>query len=930
MSESTAADVWAACRARLQRAPDDYESAYCFYDVAAQRGRWDDAARLFERLLQDHPGNFWLPLAFGHLHRRAWTGADAGEAERLYLRAAEGFRASRHARGEILSRINLRDLLAPQGRLEDAAAQVARVVEIGADVDDPELKAQVWMTEASHVLDTGGDLGHAYRLLKQVERAVFPAGAYRLQRTSLGWLGLVAFRLGRLDEAIGIFRRLETMAASAEDAQTQANAQYNILNVELAKENELPGAGGRERILTLARQTLARSVAASHTVTALKAHRVIAELLVNTPAARDEALQHATSCLDMAAAAGRAEDEALCAWVLARLQYATDPASARATQSRARAATVRASNPATEALTAIRHMQFSWASKPRHEAIADSLAALDAIETLRRLQDTARSSAEAFAIRTPEYYWLSGRLLQAPQSGDVERAFAIAERLRARALLDARTRSRTPLDETHPAVVEWRDALRAIAVQQRALMDPALPAVDRRTRLAQLEQLEEREQAAAHRIAVLEGVRPAAAHEALAQLADVQAALAPDEALLSFQVGNSDDLDGSFAGGSWLIVVTREGRFVQRIPDRSHFAPLVPVFTGLIERADGLESAAAVRLYEDLFAGVLSRLPAGIGRLIVIPDGPLHHLPFGALRAAAADEPLGVRYELQVIPSATLWIEWRRSRPREARRRVLALADPTVASRVPAAAAERHAVLQYGARLGQLPHARRESRAIARQLGDVVTLIGPLASEHQVKTRSLGDYRIVHFAAHALADAVRPERSAIFLAPGADAEDGLLQAREIGDLDFEGTIAVLSACETAAGDVLLGEGMLSLARSFFEAGARAVVGTRWRIRDEDAAWLFASFYRHLGAGASLSFALRQTRVDAIAAGRSAQAWAALIVIGDGAMQPFPDAVGSGAFPGILHLLALAGGALAAVGCMVFVRRSAAGHRADRS
>src|SRR5690606_36903394 len=142
---------------------------------------------------------------------------------------------------------------------------------------------------------------------------------------------------------IGIFRRLETMAASAEDAQTQANAQYNILNVELAKENELPGAGGRERILTLARQTLARSVAASHTVTALKAHRVIAELLVNTPAARDEALQHATSCLDMAAAAGRAEDEALCAWVLARLQYATDPASARATRSRARAATVRAS-----------------------------------------------------------------------------------------------------------------------------------------------------------------------------------------------------------------------------------------------------------------------------------------------------------------------------------------------------------------------------------------------------------------------------------------------------------------------------------------------------------------------------------------------------------------------------------------------------------
>ena len=76
----------------------------------------------------------------------------------------------------------------------------------------------------------------------------------------------------------------------------------------------------------------------------------------------------------------------------------------------------------------------------------------------------------------------------------------------------------------------------------------------------------------------------------------MQSALAADEALLSFQVGIWNTFDGDFGGGSWLIAITRDRRAVYRIPDRSHFAPLVPVFTGLLTRGDGLERSAAVRL----------------------------------------------------------------------------------------------------------------------------------------------------------------------------------------------------------------------------------------------------------------------------------------------------------------------------------------------
>ena len=116
------------------------------------------------------------------------------------------------------------------------------------------------------------------------------------------------------------------------------------------------------------------------------------------------------------------------------------------------------------------------------------------------------------------------------------------------------------------------------------------------------------------------------------------------------------------------------------------------------------------------------------------------------------------------------------------------------------------------------------------------------------------DFGLLHFAAHAVADEERPERSAVLLAPGGAAEDGLLQSREIVDLPLDGRVVVLSACRSAGGSVLRGEGVLSLARAFFQAGSPAVVGSLWPLRDDETATLFESFYRHLARGLSLGAA----------------------------------------------------------------------------
>ena len=83
-------DPYVSCREQFAQKPDDYESAYCFYQITLDERRWDEGARVFDELIAAHPHNLWLPLAYGHVYRTR----DANRAERLYRHAADGFRAS--------------------------------------------------------------------------------------------------------------------------------------------------------------------------------------------------------------------------------------------------------------------------------------------------------------------------------------------------------------------------------------------------------------------------------------------------------------------------------------------------------------------------------------------------------------------------------------------------------------------------------------------------------------------------------------------------------------------------------------------------------------------------------------------------------------------------------------------------------------------
>jgi CHAT domain-containing protein len=283
-----------------------------------------------------------------------------------------------------------------------------------------------------------------------------------------------------------------------------------------------------------------------------------------------------------------------------------------------------------------------------------------------------------------------------------------------------------------------------------------------------------------------------------------------------------------------------------------------------------------------LVAKPLSSLGAETKRLIIVPDGALFSLPFDVLRPPGdRAEPLGIRYETAVVPSATVLLRWRRTVAPPAQRSVLVLADPALPGAAATAATLRDAALGERVKLGRLPAAGREGWAVARMLAPTSVLLeGSAATERSLARADLGSFAVLHFAAHAIADGLHPQRSAVLLAPADAGEDGLLQGREIARLPLAGRTIFLSACRTAAGAVVAGEGTLSLARAFQQAGARAVVGSRWPLRDEEAAAMVGEVYRQIAGRHHLGAALRAARRRAWEEGRPAAAWAALLLMGE--------------------------------------------------
>lgn len=309
-------------------------------------------------------------------------------------------------------------------------------------------------------------------------------------------------------------------------------------------------------------------------------------------------------------------------------------------------------------------------------------------------------------------------------------------------------------------------------------------------------------------------------------------------------------------------------------------AALVTRFSSLLEaRRDARQLARDLgdRLIEPARA-VLGR---DVTRLVIVPDGALNLLPFDALLLRDGRFVLDA-YETWLAPSfaiASSW--WRQPSPMESSRPSLVFGDP--AYQRTSLPAFRAAFRRPALELPRLPASGREAQSVARWLGNADLALGAQASEARLKKASGREMSVLHLASHAVVDDWSSERSFIALAPG-DGEDGIVRAVDLAALGVRAKLVVLSACRTARGEVIGGEGVQSLGLPFLEQGTRAVIATSWTVADRHALTLTDRLYRSLSAGVPVGSALYQAKRTLKAAGASASEWGAYTLLGDGLLR----------------------------------------------
>lgn len=342
------------------------------------------------------------------------------------------------------------------------------------------------------------------------------------------------------------------------------------------------------------------------------------------------------------------------------------------------------------------------------------------------------------------------------------------------------------------------------------------------------------------------------------------------------------------------------------------------------------QEAAAVALSRLLLTPAQKLLSGK--RLLIVPDGALHYVPFGALpepererarergsegarevnrggsqkvrsqglplspapQLPHAPAPLIAGHEILTLPSAsTLAVLRRELGGRTPAPKTLAVfADPVFSlrdERVTAQLSLHRNPDEVTGNLPRLPATRREAEAIAALVApsERKLALDFSAQRAAVLSDDLHQYRYVHFATHGLLDNAHPALSALALSqvdPQGRELPGYLRTLDVFNLRLNAELVVLSGCRTGLGKELNGEGLLSLSRGFMYAGARRVLASLWQVNDAATAELMRRFYQGVLGEQKLTpaAALRQAQLTMLkdARYRAPYYWAAFTLQGE--------------------------------------------------
>jgi CHAT domain-containing protein/predicted negative regulator of RcsB-dependent stress response len=536
------------------------------------------------------------------------------------------------------------------------------------------------------------------------------------------------------------------------------------------------------------------------------------------------------------------------------------------------------------------------------QALIQIEAALNIVESVRGNASSEEMRASFLASKRQLYEFRLTLLMQLhkqrPKDGFDAAALRASESARARTLVEILSESRAEIRQgTNAELLEREHRLRQ-RINDKAQQVARLHGNKQRGAQAEAlnkeitalliehEQIQAQLRASSPRYAALTQPQPLSLNE-------IQQLLDANTILLEYALGQER---------SYLWAVTPTSLESYELPARAAIQAAAKRAYELLLKSNqrvfrAQSQLALAELSRTLLGPVANRLSNH--RLLVVSDGALQYIPFAALpkpevsrRTMGAGQPLIANHEIVSLPSASIIPVLRQEtqRRQHATQGVAVFADPVFRDddqRVRQAVAQNlksetwHAAkTQLGAsmlvrsagetgvgELMRLPFTRQEAEAIAAASGakDNFKALDFTASRATVTQAELSRYRILHFATHGLLNSQHPELSGLVLSlvdQNGQPQDGFLRLHDIYNLNLNAEMVVLSACRTALGKEVNGEGLIGLTRGFMFAGASRVVASLWDVRDEATAELMKRFYQKmLKDGQPPAAALRQAQIS---------------------------------------------------------------------
>ncbi len=484
-------------------------------------------------------------------------------------------------------------------------------------------------------------------------------------------------------------------------------------------------------------------------------------------------------------------------------------------------------------------------------AIFDSIRASLASQELR----------SAYFASVQEYYrfhidLLMGMHAKQPDKGFDAMAIQTSERSRARSLLDtlseAKINIRQGIDQT---LLDREKALQkelnAKDKERRSLTSGSkADSVEKEIQtIANLYQdLQAEIRTKSPRYAALTQPKPA-------DVGEIQKMLDADTVLLEYSLG---------VERSYLWAISQNSIKSYTLPKRSEIDKKAKILYEGAKEANG--PADSQKAAADLGKILIEPAAAEIGnkRLAIVTDGSLGYLPFAALTTLASANPLVADHEITYLPSASTLAALREDRAGQIAptKTIAVLADPvfdTKDTRVgrtgEIADPDANSMLAKATRdagisgiLPRLPGTRREATLILSFVpeNERKRSIDFEANLAAANDPGLAQFRIIHFATHGIVNSVHPELSGIVLSlvdKTGKPQEGFLRLNDIYNLKLGADLIVLSACQTALGKEVKGEGLVGLTRGFMYAGAKRIVASQWAVDDQATSELMKHFYQ---------------------------------------------------------------------------------------